>query len=144
MNRFPTIKEWWPMPENMRAPTGDVATLRRFLLKYVCGLGGLSWCCPLHPHISIHDSMYPTPKNREAKVDTDLQLALSRGHEVLLKCELPASGGGGGATYGFLAVPIAYEREVGLSFFVVAGVLCRVVSILCVLGLSLLFCPWVV
>ena len=33
---------------------------------------------------------------------------------MLLKCELPAAGGAGaGVTYGFLAVPIAYEREVG-------------------------------
>ena len=61
-------------------------------------------------------------------MDKDLQLALSRGHEVLLKCELPASGTGGGVTYGFLAVPIAYEREARLCLVFVWVVLCFVVD----------------
>lgn len=78
----------------------------------------------------------PKTKPREAKVDRDLQLALSKGHEVLLKCELPSAGGGGGAagggvTYGFLAVPIAYEREVcrkfGLGCWVGRCGLCTVI-----------------
>lgn len=60
---------------------------------------------------------------REATVDAGLGTALLLGHEVLLKCELPSAGKTGGVTYGFLAVPIAYEREVGRGFVVLMCVL---------------------
>ena len=57
-----------------------------------------------------------TCMNREIKVDEGFGEALSKGHEVLLKCRLDGDQASSPPTYGYLAIPMKYEREVRLTF----------------------------
>ena len=61
------------------------------------------------------------------KVNEGLNQALSKGHEVLLTCTLDEK-----ESYGYLAIPLSYEREVRNGRTGVTDLICRMMPDLAV------------
>ena len=67
----------------------------------------LSYSHTSFPLSLTHPPNNQQQQNRDMVVDKEFDTAVSLGHEVLLNCGLEDKPG----EYGFLVVPIAYERE---------------------------------